>query len=559
MSNRLLLLIVLASHTAPGCQTPWNLSQTGSTSRDSCPLLAAPDKMPASDSRSSADAERMVPANESPVTVAAESPADDVIVQASWQPTPASEAEAPELPLPDSSDREPASRPIELQDVISSVLSTYPMVQAAALQFDLAQGRVTSAEGAFDVKLKGASENGPLGFYETYRHSLGAVQPLPTGGEVFGGYRIGRGRFQPWYQERQTNDGGEFKGGLSVPLSRNQAIDARRAGVFKASLDLAAADPQFRSEVILVVQAASESYWTWVAANAHQRIAEQVLTLATTRNEGLKEEVRMGAKAPPVLKDNRRSILSREAKLIDARRKVAQTAARLSVFLRTPTGEPMLPSEDQVPGFAEPQRPDDQLKDRLLQQAIQYRPDLRELDLSIERIDVEILESQNDLLPNIDAIVVGSQDMGQATSKKRDKSEFELEAALVIDVPLQRRKARGKLSSLEAKRAQLALKRRLSEDKIQTELAVAVAGLKAAYERVQRTTEAQELAEFMAEVEREKFAAGESNLLSVALREEKAAEAAGTAINALLEYQIGLTSLRAAVGVDDGEVVEWSP
>lgn len=559
MSKRLLLLMALASHTALGCQTPWSLSPTGSSSRDSCPLLTTPGKTPASDSSSLADAKKLVPAAEGHVNGAAASTPADSIVQASWQPTPASESDASDLTLPVSPRNKPASELIQLHDVISSVLSTYPMVQAAALQFDLAQGQITSAEGAFDVKLKGASENGPLGFYETYRHSFGAVQPLATGGEVFGGYRIGRGSFQPWYKERQTNDGGEFKAGLSVPLSRNQAIDARRAGIFKASLDLAAADPQFRSEVIRVVQTASEAYWNWVAANAHEQIAEQVLTLAITRNDGLKEEVRMGAKAPPVLKDNRRSILSREAKLIDARRKVAQTAAKLSVFLRTPTGEPVLPSENQVPGFADPQRPDAELQDRLLQQAIQSRPDLRELDLSIERIDVEILESQNDLLPNIDAVVVGSQDMGEATSKKRDKSEFELEAALVLDVPLQRRKARGKLTSLEAKRAQLAQKRRLSEDKIQAELTVAVAGLKAAYERVQRTTEARELAEFMAEVEREKFAAGESNLLSVALREEKAAEAAGTAIDALLEYQIGLTSLRAAVGVDDGEVVDWSP
>ncbi|MGZ0174433.1 MAG: hypothetical protein ACKVHE_33435 [Planctomycetales bacterium] len=63
----------------------------------------------------------------------------------------------------------------------------------------------------------------------------------------------------------------------------------------------------------------------------------------------------------------------------------------------------------------------------------------------------------------------------------------------------------------------------------------------------------------MAEVEREKFSAGESNLLSVALREEKAAESAGKAIEALLEYQLGLAHLRAAAGIDDGSIVEWSP
>ena len=149
--------------------------------------------------------------------------------------------------------------------------------------------------------------------------------------------------------------------------------------------------------------------------------------------------------------------------------------------------------------------------------------------------------------------------MGEPTSKKRDKSEFELEAGLMVNVPLQRRKAKGKLTSLEAKRAQLAQKRRLSEDKIRTDIAIAFAAIKAAYERVQRTTEARDLADYMAEVERENFKAGQSDLLKVALREEKAAESAGKAIEAQLEYQLGLAHLRAATGIDDGATVEWAP
>lgn len=139
-----------------------------------------------------------------------------------------------------------------------------------------------------------------------------------------------------------------------------------------------------------------------------------------------------------------------------------------------------------------------------------------------------------------------------------DKSEFELEAGLMVNVPPQRRKAKGQLTSLEATRAQLAEKRRLSEDKIRTDITFAFAAIKAAYERVRRTTDARDLADYMAEVEREKFNAGESDLLKVALREEKAAESASKAIDAQLEYQLGLAQLRTATGIDDGSVVEWS-
>ncbi|MDA0808304.1 MAG: TolC family protein, partial [Planctomycetota bacterium] len=559
MWRSLRLLALLAAMLAGGCQSSpmrSSLSLLPSATPDpsACPLVKGQPSKQAIAESSEESPNGDTKAAEPSLKLAGWQPtskADSVITQAAHsQSGTALELPAP-LPETDQKAEISGTSKLNLAEVISSVLTTYPMVQAAALQFDSAQGQIISAEGAFDTKLKGATENGPLGFYETYRHSVGAIQPLANGGEVFGGYRVGRGDFQPWYQERQTNDGGEFKAGLSVPLSRNVSIDDRRAGVRKAGLDLAAADPQFRGEVIFTVRAASEAFWQWVAAAAQQRIARQVLDLATTRNDGLEEEVRMGAKALPDLKDNRRSILSREAKLIETERKVTQSATKLSIFLRTPGGEPRLASIDEVPDFPNPVPPDEAWQIDLTQQAIQSRPELRELELAIERIDVEIAEADNDLLPNISAVLVGSQDVGEPTSKKRDKSEFELEAALLVDVPLQRRKAKGKLTSLEAKRAQLAQKRRLSEDKIRTDIAIAFEAVRAAYERVQRTAEARDLADYMAEVEREKFNAGESDLLKVALREEKAAESAGKAIEAQLEYQLGLAHLRAATGIDD--------
>ncbi|MFT5326108.1 MAG: outer membrane protein TolC [Planctomycetaceae bacterium] len=566
MWRSLCLLTLLVVMLTCGCQTSpartlLNQLPSARPRPSTCPLV---DRQPLEWTVAESGEE-----SQSVETVAAESS----IKQAGWKPTSkansgitqaahSQSADALQLPPRPGSDQNSENTrtgSINLSDVISSVLTTYPMVHAAALQFEIAQGQILSAEGAFDTKLKGATENGPLGFYETYRHSIGAIQPLANGGEVFGGYRVGRGVFQPWYKERQTNEGGEFKAGLSVPLSRNVGIDERRAGVRKAGLDLAAADPQFRAEVIFTVRAASEAYWQWVGAAAQQRIARQVLDLATTRNDGLEEEVRMGAKALPDLKDNRRSILSREAKLIDTQRKVTQTATKLSIFLRTPNGEPRIAAIDEVPEFPSPAPPSEDWATTLAQQAIQSRPELRDLDLALERIDVEIAEAGNDLLPNVNAVLIGSQDIGEPTSKKRDKSEFELEAALIVDVPLQRRKAKGKLTSLEAKRSQFAQKRRLSEDKIRTDIAVAFAAVKAAYERVQRTAEARDLADYMADVERQKFNAGESDLLKVALREEKAAESAGKAIEAQLEYQLGLAHLRAATGIDDGATVEWAP
>ncbi len=175
-----------------------------------------------------------------------------------------------------------------------------------------------------------------------------------------------------------------------------------------------------------------------------------------------------------MLQDNRRSILfSREAKLIDTQRKLQQSAAKLSIYLRTSTGEPLAPASSQLPVLR-------QLKSllstkfvmRLTQVALQTRPELRELDLSIERVDVEIAESENDLQPNVDAVLIGAQDVGAPTSSKRDKSPFELEAAVMVDVP----PAAARLASWrlwKRNASQIAYKQRLTTDKIRTEIDIA--------------------------------------------------------------------------------------
>ena len=90
---------------------------------------------------------------------------------------------------------------IGLSDVVSSVHESYPLVFAAFQERNIADGDHVSAWGSFDTKLKATSENGPLGFYKTYRNSAGLTKPIYSGGEFFAGYRIGDGTFQPWYEE----------------------------------------------------------------------------------------------------------------------------------------------------------------------------------------------------------------------------------------------------------------------------------------------------------------------------------------------------------------------
>ena len=439
---------------------------------------------------------------------------------------------------------------IAFEDVIDSVHRSYPLVEAAFQERMLAAGNQTSALGAFDTKLKAASENGPLGFYETYRNSAGFTTPIYSGGEFFGGYRNGGGDFQPWYQERETNDGGEFKGGVRVPLIRDREIDSRRAELWRATYDQQIANPVIRASLVEFSREAGLSYWKWVASSQKYKLGQQWLELAERRNEGIRLRVEANDLAPPEGIDNARAIAKREAKLADSLRELQQAAAKLSLFLRDEAGMPYVANDQQAAAFPALLDVAIETLDANILTAQQNRPELQAIDLQLRKLRVDYSEAVNMTRPGLDAQIVGSQDMGQPTSKKRDKSEFELEAALFFDVPLQRRKGLGKMQAVQAKIAQVSAKRRMVQDKVAAEVQFAYAGLIQSRQAALKAREAVKLAAQMAAIERESFDATNSDLLKVALREQYALEAAEEEISAIYQHFAAFTDYQAAVAND---------
>lgn len=475
-----------------------------------------------------------------PAAMPPQEPTDSVEIDQSASPTSNYDAAIPSSDVDNT----------QLMDVISSVHRAFPLVQAAFQERQIANGNQLSTWGEFDTKFKASSESGPLGFYETYRNSLGINKPLYGGGYVFGGYRNGGGDFQPWYEERETNDGGEFKAGVRVPLIRDRDIDARRAAVWRATYDQQIADPVIRAMLIDFSREASMAYWKWVAAGGKVRIGESWLKLAQERNDFIKRRVQVGDMDNPVLIDNVRAIAKREAKLADSRLELQQAAVKLSLYLRDESGLPIVPSEASVPEFPSLRNPAPEMLNAEISRAQQNRPQLMALDLQYQKLRVDYAEACNLTRPGLDAQLIGSQDVGQPTSKKRDKSEFELEAGLFFDVPLERRKGRGKMVAVQAKMNQVAAKRRMVADKVTAEVQAALAGLLQSQQAALRAREAVALAEEMARIERVKFTVGESDLLKVALREQYALEAAEEAITLTHTHFKALADFAAAIAVE---------
>jgi outer membrane protein TolC len=464
---------------------------------------------------------------------------------------------AEEMALPDPIDERPAlgpTEPITQERVVDAIYQSFPLLRLAILERQVASGKNVAAMGAFDTKLYADSMNEPEGFYQTYRNSVGFDQPLMSGGSVFGGYRLGRGNFEPWYGNRETNDGGELKLGLAVPLWQNRLIDERRAELWTTTFGVQGVEPEIRTQLLTFVRDGSIAYWDWVAAGRTLVLAEQLLKIARDRDTKMRIQVREGDLAEYLVTDNERILVSRRVKLLESQRKFQTTAAKLSIYLRLDDGRPFVPGRDLLPeGFPEPSAVNRDLLEQDIVFAQERRPEITSLDIQRRVYDVELNQARNLTQPELDATVMNSKDVGGPT-KSRDKTPYELEAGVSFAVPLQRRKAYGKLQAAQAKLAQLVAKRQYTADKIGVEVRSAVIALDLAFQAISQAREAIRLNEEMERFELIQLEGGKSDLLRVNLRETATFDSRVTEVEALVRYYESLAEYRAAVAADLPEI-----
>jgi outer membrane protein TolC len=329
---------------------------------------------------------------------------------------------------------------------------------------------------------------------------------------------------------------------------QNSFIDQRRADLYQATLRRQQVDPAVQSLLLQLVREAADTYWTWVAAGQAYDIQRELLRVTIERNKVYEGRVAAGDLPQIELVQNQRLIAAREAKMVEAERKLQQSAIKLSLFLRDEKGQPQIPSPASLPNeFPLPTAPNSSQEDTAIAISLTNRPELRELDLIRQQAEVDLAQGQNLYLPDLTAAMDAAKDVG-APTPKGDKTPFQLQAGLYFDVPLERNKALGKIREARGKLAQIAAKRRLVENKIVIEVQDSLSALATSYTRYLRARENTQLAEQLVTAERQRFESQDSDLLRVAFQEAAAIEAALAEIDALADYFRAEAAYNASVG-----------
>lgn len=423
------------------------------------------------------------------------------------------------------------AQPISPGDVLSSVDQHHPTIAAAMAREEAAQAEVMAARGGFDPQFRayGALRRG--GYYDLTRIDVEVRQPTPLwGAEVWAGYRRAdgqQGRYPTYYSD-QTLDGGEFRAGVSVPLWRNGPLDARRAARQRARFGADAAEQLRRATELELRSSGLSAYWKWVAAGREFTVATRLLELAQTRLDQVRARVEAGAIPEVEALEAQRSVLSRQAKQVAARRYVEAAALQLSLFLRDRQGRPSIAPSSRLPSTLElpPELP---ALEATVLRTMQCHPELQAARASVERSRVSRELARARRAPQIDLSFQVSRDFGQGDVTLPGTV---YEGGVRIAMPLGLRTARGELDAAEASLSASEQSLRLKEDVLATKIRDVESAFRAAKERFALARELATTTADLATAELRRFDAGATTLLIVNLREQAAAEAAIAEVDA---------------------------
>jgi outer membrane protein TolC len=438
--------------------------------------------------------------------------------------------------------------PLSLAEVLESARAAYPALVGARADVEGAEGDQLAAAGAFDPVWRTRAWTTPISGYPQTRVDSIVEAPTPLWGtSFFGGYRLGTGKIQSYYGERETWSGGELRAGAVVPLIRNGPIDRRRATEARAELGRSLAGLSVEQQQIELTRVATWRYWEWVAAGRRREVARALLQLATDRDLQLGARAKMGDVAQFDRQDNVRALMQRQAFVVQAQRSVEQAAFELSLFLRDAAGDPVLPADERLPSLPELSSLELDLDPAA---ALARRPDVKRLLDQKRQAEIELRFQKNQLLPSLDVGVAVSKDLGvPARPEAQALGATEVEVSAVLEVPLLYRAPLGRMQNARAAIAKVDAQLRLARDRVAVEINDARSALNAAQERLTFARREVEVALALEQGERTRFELGDSSLLFVNLREQTTGEARLREVDALLDGHRAQASLRAALAL----------
>jgi outer membrane protein len=306
---------------------------------------------------------------------------------------------------------------------------------------------------------------------------------------------------------------------VTQALLRGQSVRANLARVHEAQIDTQISEYEVRGFTEALVEQVESGFWNYAMAQRQIAIFTDSLRLAEQQMSEVEERIKIGTLAETELAAAQAEVALRRENLITARSTLAQ--ARLNLLrLLSPSQTINWDTDILLEYRIElPETPLDPVEQHV-QVALRLRPDLNQARLLIQRGELEVVRTRNGLLPRLDAFITYGKS-GYARTffdafADLDGKSYDVEAGLVLELPLGNRAAR-------ARHTRAVISKQQSIKALENMIQLAQVDVRSAYvlvtssrEQITATSATRKFQEEKLRVETEKFRVGKSTSLLVA-------------------------------------------
>lgn len=444
-----------------------------------------------------------------------------------------------------------AERQLGLEQVLETVERHHPKLRGAELAQRIASAKVLEKQGAFDPALglgsgyqryNSSSSRGSV--KDFYENSVSVTRTDPSGVKWEAGWLRNQGTVKS--PASSTGDGGEFFVGASIPLLRGLNVNAKSVALQQAELLEQQAGQDYRLLRLFTLLDAGDAYLAWVTTVQQEKVVAENLRLAEERASQVGQAIEAGDRPAIDQVEADREVEKRRELLRQAQREVGKSSLKLALYLWNSGGEPQaVPEPAQAPESLPEVRPADSAELAQMQvQALELRPELRELELRKSIVSLDRDLARNDRLPQLDLKVRPGYDTGA------QGAGFTIKAGLELVIPLATRGPDGRERAAKLKLEKLNLDQVEMVRRILLQVQDAAQEVEATRDRLARAVEIYRLARELEQAERLKFEYGDSSLFLVNTRERATVEAALKVLelrNKMAQADLLLRAVRGAL------------
>jgi outer membrane protein TolC len=436
-----------------------------------------------------------------------------------------------------------SARVLTFADFSRRVQAAHPVARQAALAREQAREELRVARGAFDPTLSATVDQKSFGGTMYYNYAEAEVKlPTPFGSDVKLAYQRSLGRYIA--NDRRTGDPldaaanpGIFKLGLSVPIGQRIITDERRTALAQARALQGAADADQNAAVNKLLLDAAKAYAAWYEADRRRGVAHEGVSLAEFRLRAVRARVASGEAAAIDTIEALLEVQRRQVQRYEAEQAYYGAALDAASYLWDDAGRPADLPADVAPSIRgiEAERVDSTRLPDWLELAARRHPDVRRIAARVDQAEAQRLFVMQQAIPFAELSlnsVAQQERFGLLT--RGDRVDDNYVVGGTVRTPLLFMKERGRYAIADQRLDQQRLEQTRVRRAVEFDVRQAVFDLSTAFAVLELQRQAVRQARQLLAGETRRFESGESQLLTVNLRERL-----------VLEEELKLASLEA--------------